>query len=179
MNDFLAKPFSYEEITAKVTQWRRLQSQQPSKNRGLDQNTQAGPTDINEAERPPDSGSEAELAVASVLDPQALDQLRSKQKYRKKDLVRRVVCLYLEQAPKLLQEMAIAKRESDTEALVHLAHTLKSSSLTVGATALAHSCREIEEMGERGCVIDDIIEKLPQQYIAVEKDLRSVLSDEV
>jgi CheY-like chemotaxis protein len=178
MNDFLAKPFSYEELTAKVSQWCRV-SISPSGNEKF-----AGPEHSGGAEyaKEPDQQlvyeSDNGHSDVSVLDLQALDRLRIRYKHRKKDLVKRVVTLYLEQTPELLEELGIARRNSDTEALVNIAHTLKSSSLTVGAIALADSCRKIEEMGVQGQVEDAIIDMIPQQYAAVEKDLQVILRNE-
>jgi PAS domain S-box-containing protein len=63
----------------------------------------------------------------------------------------KVIDSYLEDAPKLLQEMRRAL-EGDTdsvpdkiEILQHTAHTLKSASATLGAIALSHLCQELED----------------------------------
>ena len=178
MSDFLAKPFSYEEITAKVSRWCRVptSSSANGQSSSLRLNESVGYARASEQQPVHESGHGR--SDVSVLDLQALERLRIRYKHRKKDLVKRVVTLYLEQTPKLLEELAIARRNSDTDALVNIAHTLKSSSLTVGAIALADSCRKIEEMSVQGQVDDAIIDRMPQQYAAVEKDLRVVLSNE-
>ena len=178
MNDFLAKPFSYEEITAKVSQWSRA-SASPSANEQYAVSDQKESTEYNkDPDQQHSNKPENERLHVPVLDLQALDRLRIRYKHRKKDLVKRVVTLYLEQTPKLLEELETARRSADTEALVNIAHTLKSSSLTVGAIALAESCRIIEEMGVQGRVEDVVIDRMPQQYSAVEKGLHVVLSNE-
>jgi len=178
MNDFLAKPFSYEEITAKVMQWTRANTGPSTTEHNVDQKQQHDAADSDKSEQRHIDESRRGQSRVSVLDLKALDQLRARQKYRKKGLVKKVVGLYLEQTPKLLEELVTARSVADTEALVNIAHTLKSSSLIVGATALADTCREIEEMGVQGKVEDTIIDRVPQQYSAVEKDLQSILSNE-
>ena len=47
--------------------------------------------------------------------------------------------------------------------------------MTVGAMGLADTCREIEEASRTSGVEDNIIDRLMQQYHAVEKELQDVL----
>jgi CheY-like chemotaxis protein len=154
MNDFLTKPFSYAEITGKVAQW-----------------AVAGTDSVNQQR-------DDSMLHMSVLEPHALNQLRARQNYRKKDLVKRVVSIYLEQTPKLLEELATAGRQADMEALSHLAHTLKSSSMTIGAAALAESCKMIEVSCDQGRFEQELISKPALLYPEVEQELRDVLVNE-
>lgn len=76
----------------------------------------------------------------------------------------------------MLEELEGARSHSDQEMIVHIAHTLKSSSLTVGAMALAEACGEIEDKGTRGNIEDGRIDNLLQQYSAVKIALEDVLN---
>ena len=178
MNDFLAKPFSYEEITAKVSQWSRAPTSASANEQYTDITQKVGADYDNEPDQQHIDVLDNELSRAPVLDRQVLDRLRIRYKHKKKDLVKRVVTLYLEETPKLIADMATARKNSDAEALVNIAHTLKSSSLTVGAIALADSCRIIEELGTQGQIDDVIIDRMPQQYSEVEEGLQEVLINE-
>jgi len=175
MNDFLTKPFSYAEITGKVAQW--IEPGTGSVNDHQDDSVSPDSSIVMEdsEQQIQEPGDQAEV---SVLEPQALNQLRARQKYRNKNLVKRVVGIYLEQTPKLLKELAAAGQQSDVEALSHIAHTLKSSSMTVGAAALAESCREIEALCDQGQVGQEVIRKAGQMYFAVEHELQDVLANE-
>ena len=176
MNDFLTKPFSYAEITGKVAQWIEPGAESAKEHQGdsvsLDSAIVMEDSEQQQIQEPGDQAED------SVLEPHALNQLRARQKYRNKKLVKRVVGIYLEQTPKLLKELAEAGQQADMEALSHIAHTIKSSSMTVGATALAESCREIEILCDQGRVGQEVIRKPGQMYFAVEQELQDVLANE-
>ena len=57
---------------------------------------------------------------------------------------------YLEDAPKLLQAIAVAITQGDARQLRQAAHTLKSSSITLGATTLSQLCKELEVISRTG-----------------------------
>lgn len=177
MNDFLPKPFSSAEIGAMVARW--IGAGSDAANQFQSGANQQVVTSINhdaghhyKSDRPDNQPG------APVIEPQVLNQLRDRQKYRKRNLVSRVVGLYLEQSPQLLKELVIAGQKADIEALSHYAHTLKSSSMTVGAIALADSCKQLESLCERGQVGHDVVNNLEQLYSDVEKELREILAKE-
>ena len=174
MNDFLAKPFSFEEITSKVSQWTGAGSEAVAG--GYEHYpVRAANANGHGENRQPGSGEHAP-ASSPAFDPAALERLDARKQYRKRDLVKRVVSLYLEQTPTQLEELAQAIRQADAEAQTGIAHTVKSSSLTVGATALADTCRKIEELGKHSPVDTGLIDEFMQQYSAAEKALRQVLA---
>ena len=177
MNDFLTKPFSYAEITGKVARWIERGSESAKRQQdALASKESAVAMEDSEQQQIQITGGQVEV---SVLEPHALNQLRARQTYRNKNLVKRVVGLYLEQTPKLLKELESAGQQADTEALSHIAHTIKSSSMTVGATALAESCKEIELLCNQGWVGQEVIRKPGQMYFAVEQELQHVLANEI
>ncbi len=59
-------------------------------------------------------------------------------------LVELIDC-YLEESPKQLQAMEVAVAQGDAKALRQIAHMLKSSSASLGATTLASLCKELED----------------------------------
>ncbi|MCL1468598.1 response regulator [Argonema galeatum] len=67
---------------------------------------------------------------------------------------------YLEDAPTLLEAIATAIKQGNATELRQAAHTLKASSMTLGATNLSNFCKELETMGRNGHTKDGI-EKLP------------------
>ena len=178
MNDYLAKPFSYEEITAKVMQWTGVRPGAPVAKRQVPAEEYGVKREPGSQQMPRSAQEDAGPSSAPVMDPAALAKLRAREIYRKRNLVKRVVSLYLEQTPKLLDELKTAIRNSDVEAQAGIAHTVKSSSMTVGAMALAKICREIEEKSRDGAVEGGIIREMMQYYELAEKELREVLAGE-
>ena len=59
-------------------------------------------------------------------------------------MLRKVVGLYLDGAPRLLDDMRGALANRDAHGLRDAAHTLKSSSANLGAVALTQACRGLE-----------------------------------
>jgi two-component system sensor histidine kinase/response regulator len=66
--------------------------------------------------------------------------------------VRELVETYLSDTPTQLDGIAEAVAADDAEALVRPAHTLKSSSATVGAMRLSAVARELEMSGRSGAL---------------------------
>jgi HPt (histidine-containing phosphotransfer) domain-containing protein len=64
--------------------------------------------------------------------------------------VRELVETYLADTPPQLEAMTAAVEADDADALVRPAHTLKSSSATVGAMRLSSVARELEMAGRTG-----------------------------
>jgi HPt (histidine-containing phosphotransfer) domain-containing protein len=64
--------------------------------------------------------------------------------------VRELVETYLADTPAQLEAMTSAVEADDADALVRPAHTLKSSSATVGAMRLSSVARELEMAGRAG-----------------------------
>jgi len=66
--------------------------------------------------------------------------------------VRELIQTYLADTPALLEGMTAAVEADDAAALVRPAHTLKSSSATVGASRLSSVARELEMGGRTGAL---------------------------
>jgi HPt (histidine-containing phosphotransfer) domain-containing protein len=70
---------------------------------------------------------------------------------------------------------------SDPDALVRPAHTLKSSSATVGAMAVSRTARELEMAGRSGSLdatIGRLVERLDGEWTQTEAALRAWLARE-
>jgi HPt (histidine-containing phosphotransfer) domain-containing protein len=79
-----------------------------------------------------------------VLDAQALARLAELDPGGKAGLVKRVLATYAQSLARLLPQLQAARASADLPALRHAAHTLKSSSASVGALALSALCAEVE-----------------------------------
>ena len=74
--------------------------------------------------------------------------------------VRELIETYLADTPAQLEAMTAAVEADDAAALVRPAHTLKSSSATVGAMRLSSVARELEMAGRTGALDPSIGERL-------------------
>jgi CheY-like chemotaxis protein/HPt (histidine-containing phosphotransfer) domain-containing protein len=125
MDDYLAKPFKKEALRAVLERW-----------------TAHGKAAAQPA--PSLADAPAESTHSATIDSGALDRIRVLQMPGAPDLVRKIVDLYMKDAPRLMQVMKGAIATSDIAELQRAAHTLKSSSENLGAIAFADLCRQIE-----------------------------------
>ena len=84
------------------------------------------------------------LAYALPFDPVALERLRELDPDGRHGVLQRVLTAFETSLARMLVQLA-AEREGGNEATVaSVAHTLKSSSASVGATALSQACADVE-----------------------------------
>lgn len=84
------------------------------------------------------------LPAPGLLDAQALARLHELDPGGKAGLVERVLATYTRSLAGLLEQLAAARAAGDASAQRHVAHTLKSSSASVGALKLSELCADIE-----------------------------------
>jgi two-component system sensor histidine kinase/response regulator len=122
MDDHLSKPFSMQTMQDMLDRWM----------------PQAAST---KAEAAAELAARAPAKAAAVLDRQVLDQLST---LLKPERLARAINLYLVESPKLIQKLKQAAAASDAPEIVRSAHSLKSSSATLGARVLSRYCGDIE-----------------------------------
>jgi HPt (histidine-containing phosphotransfer) domain-containing protein len=82
--------------------------------------------------------------AADVLDAVALDRLRQLDPGNRSGLLKRVLQTYTHSLERLLVQWHAARAAGDAQAMRGLAHTLKSSSASVGALGLSALCADVE-----------------------------------
>lgn len=85
-------------------------------------------------------------SAIATLDPQALDRLRALDPAGTAKLLSRVVEAYLASANRLRRQLHDGLAAGDSSAVRLAAHTLKSSSASVGALGLADACARAEAL---------------------------------
>jgi HPt (histidine-containing phosphotransfer) domain-containing protein len=167
MDDYLAKPFNETQLCTILKRW--LPKPAEASAAALEPHA-ASPAPANTAPEPPD-------VAGRPIDPQALDQIRSLQREGMPDLVEKVINLYLQDTPHLIQAIQEAVAQGDPLALKKAAHTLKSSSANLGAVTLAELCKTLEMMGHANTVenAEDIAAKMGAEYNRVLEALNNNL----
>lgn len=140
MDDHIAKPFSVAAVQSVVDRW--LSRRQAEGREGGDK--QAPPC---LAAPPGTAAGPVRREEPSPLDPKALDMIASLQPKGSDEILKKVISLYLDSSFTLMKTIHEAAGGNDADALHHAAHTLKSSSAYLGATALSAMSRELEMMG--------------------------------
>lgn len=97
----------------------------------------------------------------AILDEDVLDELRSSVEGDRSFVVE-LIEAYVADGATHVAEVETAVADGDAGSLVRPAHTLKSSSATVGAQRLAALARDLEVAGRSGNLEASIAERMPQ-----------------
>jgi HPt (histidine-containing phosphotransfer) domain-containing protein len=95
---------------------------------------------------PSDAGVGGAAPVVEVLDSAALDRLRELDPKGENHLLQRVLTAFQTSIARLVPQVLAASAAGDLGGVRHVAHTLKSSSASIGAMKLAQMCGDIESM---------------------------------
>lgn len=87
----------------------------------------------------------AESSIAS-LDPLRWEELRQLAGDAAPVFLAELISCYLEETAQLLQSLQTAVTQADMMTLRRVAHAIKSSSASLGASTLAQLCRKIEQL---------------------------------
>ena len=135
---------------------------------------------------PPMSGSQTDAdggapspADLAVLDAEALANLSQLDPTGANRLMPRVFTTYRSSMTRLLAQLAQARAHADPAGQRLVAHTLKSSSASVGALALSHLCGEAEKALREGRldVVPGLLDQLVAEAARVDAAVLQLLSD--
>jgi HPt (histidine-containing phosphotransfer) domain-containing protein len=82
-----------------------------------------------------------------------------------------LIATYLADSPPLVDAMRAAAAAGDAAALRRAAHTLKSTSASLGALRLSGVCREVEGAASADRVPADLVEEAAREYARVSEAL--------
>jgi HPt (histidine-containing phosphotransfer) domain-containing protein len=106
----------------------------------------------------------------TVLDADALARLRELDPNGSTQLVARVLRAFETSSTRLAQQFREARERGDAQGVRHVAHTLKSSSASIGALSLARICAEIE-----ASIRTEPFAELSPRLDAMDRELAAVL----
>ncbi|HEY9695505.1 MAG TPA: response regulator [Oculatellaceae cyanobacterium] len=115
------------------------------------------------------------LASSSAIDSKILQSFRQMVGEDGEAFLAEMIDCYLEDAPQLLKEINQAIMETNALNLRRAAHTLKSSSATLGAKNLANLCQEIEAIAKNGHTECELVHsRLKCEYEKVKEALLTI-----
>jgi two-component system, sensor histidine kinase and response regulator len=138
MDDYLVKPFSQQALADTLARWC------PPKD--LPQSTASAsvPT-VRMAAGETEKNSSRLVPPLDQIDRTAWDAITAVQKPGQPDLLHKAISLYLSSSQAQIAQLRSAWQGQAYDTLCLLAHTLKSSSATLGAHRLAALAKELEE----------------------------------
>ena len=116
-------------------------------------------------------------AEAPGLDPGAVARLRQLDPGNRRGMLQRVFSIYEASLVRVMAQLQAARSAGDGQAVMAMAHTLKSSSASVGALALSSTCADVERRLRTGLPGDlqTDIDRLSQECAAALTAVRAML----
>ncbi len=108
--------------------------------------------------------------LEKLLDSAVLSELRKLSKATGRDVIGKSIRFFLKQTPEDVTELRQAISEKNLNKLGLIAHSLKSSSATLGATSLSKLCSRLEQSART-----ERIESATEQLLLIESLLPGVL----
>ncbi len=117
-------------------------------------------------------------SAPTVLDADALARLRELDPGGKTHLVERVLKAFETSSARLALQLEDARARADLQGIRHVVHTLKSSSASIGALALARICAEIESSirAEPSADLATALDAMDRELAAVLQEVTRMLS---
>ena len=127
---------------------------------------------------PPGGSLSEPPLVSGRLDPVAVERLRQLDPTGEAGVLGRVLRAYEVSLTRQLDDLAEAREAAQMERIGRLAHTLKSSSASVGAMRLSVICADVERgvrQQQQGPAIETQLEALVHEAQAVREAVRAML----
>ena len=184
MDDYLSKPFNSAQLAEVLTRWVEPRSEatrfsdtisvpgislvSPSESAPAKSATDADEVLADPRDRDGVPAAEAAAPAEELLNQAALNNIRALQSNGSSNLLARIIGMYLESSPELIDQIRTGIADSSAKAVRHAAHSLKSSSANLGATALTSACKELEDMGRNDALegAEELLERVDALYPA-------------
>ncbi len=174
MDDYISKPIRIAELM------QTLEKCEPRKVENRESGTGYGQQGIanreNNSPSPAPSLSSSPPPRPSAIDVKVLQELRKMLGEDDPQTLAEVIESYLADMPALMQAIQAAVDRADARALCLSAHTLKSTSATIGAIAFSKLLLRLEEIGKASTTAEaiSIVSELWAEYERVQEDLQSI-----
>ncbi|WP_141753420.1 response regulator, partial [Duganella sp. HH101] len=164
MDDYLSKPFTQQALGQTIARWISLPRVPAAQEAAVQQ-----------------APAPAATAFGGEINRQALDNIRALSASNGDALLERVLQAYLDDTPSHLRALQQAIATGNTVQLRKAAHSLKSSSANVGATALAQHSKEMEQLGRNDTTAGAalLLAEMERSFQAVRQALGAILEKEI
>ena len=167
MNDYLGKPFTMTQLRDMILKWCTVpgsrDEEKPAPAQGVEAVSDAagarGAADREDAQVA--AGQSAE----TLLDLNTIASIREIQNGRSPDILEKLLEIYEQNAPGLIDALRQAIANGDSPSIVSSAHALKSASGSIGAARIFELCADIEERGR-----NETLDGVEQLFAGLEKD---------
>lgn len=175
MDDVMQKPVGMAGLSRVLARWLPELSSAVCAASSLPSNVMTfvpadTPTESAAAPQPP--------STEEIIDWRQIDSLRSIDPQGKTGIVVRAIGLYIDNSPKLIEEIRGFRTAKDLKDVRRAAHSLKSTSASLGATVVAGLSKTIEQAAASGDfeIIDATVNSLESEYWRAASELRKAVA---
>ena len=110
-----------------------------------------------------------------VIDEKTFNELKQ---MSGTDFINELIDTFLEDSPKLIEEMGSALKADNVDSFRRAAHSLKSNAATFGANELSALAKELEMLGKENKINEtgDRLRALEEAYESVRRELNGLKS---
>lgn len=116
------------------------------------------------------------MSDSSVIDPQAIESLRSLNPGDNDEFLREITGIFLEDTPLRIAELDQSRAAGDLGKFIRAAHSIKGSSANLGAVALRAAAEKLEnESRIKGLdAVSDMIAEIKQEFSRAQSELSAL-----
>ena len=120
------------------------------------------------------------MSEESVINHKALEEIKSLQSRNGSDLLTKIINIYLDKSESLCDEIGMGATEKNEEQLWVNAHSLKSSSASVGAMRVFEICSALENKGRAGDLndVEPLVTLLQEELALAAAELHMILQQD-
>ncbi|HBZ57281.1 MAG TPA: hypothetical protein DEO88_17910 [Syntrophobacteraceae bacterium] len=175
MDDYLAKPFTVDELRIVLERW--FPKGSPAEGAAPAGDAGGAPIEVDaESSGLHGSKSASSLNVEGCLDREALNRLRDLDPQDAAGFFGRLVEHYLRETPTMIDRLCGAAESHDHESVQDAAHSLKSSSAYLGANHLAALFIEIEALAKSNS-LDPVRAMIPEVSSEFDRVRQALLAE--
>jgi two-component system, sensor histidine kinase and response regulator len=167
MDDLLDKPFTIDQLKAIVFRWTGFYLEDS----------------IEEDEKTKISNQHSSLPLSSGKNTDCLDTMALKTIFKlehgSNKFLKKIVTIYFKDTPNLISKINKGIQEKNPEKIFQAAHSLKSTSASVGATTLSRLCEKLES-NARLKIIDGAtsqLSRIKSEYAMVVEELTRFMNN--
>jgi signal transduction histidine kinase/DNA-binding response OmpR family regulator len=164
MDDYISKPIRVEELVQCLNQCQ-----------SSSENLESLPL-VDETLLPEEPRESVLLNSDKAINTEVLQGLRQTMGVNADQFLTQLIDVYLEETPLLIQAMDTAVAQTDATAMQKAAHTLKSSSASLGAITLSKLCEQLERLGYSQTMTGarEIVAQVESEYERVKAGLQLI-----
>jgi two-component system, sensor histidine kinase and response regulator len=162
MDDYLSKPFTQGQLSEVLKRWVASHAVSTKGTSFAAVSEQEGTRRIF-----------LPASHVDILDPKPLADIRELQRRKAPNLLNTLIHRYQEESAHLLHKLKTALDQGNADGVHRAAHSLRSSSATLGARSFAALCEDLEQQGRIGQLAntDSLFAQLQAEYALVQTAL--------